>query len=558
MFEKIDELLGGNITIFPEYKSWDLSSRQLCDLELLMNGGFSPLKGFLNQDDYLSVCENLRLTTGELWPIPITLDVTENFANQVSIDEKIVLRDPENVPLAILHIESKWKPSKREEALLVFGTEDSTHPAVNYLFNHAGNWYLGGKILGIQLPTHYDYVGHRHTPNELRKIFNQKKWDKIVAFQTRNPMHRAHFELTLRAATSEKCHLLLHPVVGMTKPGDIDHHTRVRCYEKVLENYPPELSFLSLLPLAMRMGGPREALWHTLIRKNYGATHFIIGRDHAGPGKNAQNVSFYDPYAAQQLVMEYAEEIGMKIVPFNAVSYIENKATYLPADEIEAGDKVLDISGTDFRKMLHQSLEIPEWFSFPEIINTLKKRHPPKHAQGFTVFFTGLSGAGKSTIANALLVKLLEREDRQITLLDGDIVRKHLSSELTFSKEHRDLNILRIGYVASEITKHRGIAICAPIAPYNTTREQVRENIEQYGGFIEVYLSTPIETCEQRDRKGLYKKARQGIVKNFTGIDDPYEIPIDAEVVLDTSKVSVVEAIQIILLKIEKMGYILS
>ena len=386
--------------------------------------------------------------------------------------------------------------------------------------------------------------------------FTPESTDRIVAFQTRNPMHRAHFELTLRAAKSAKANLLLHPVVGMTKPGDIDHYTRVRCYEKIIEKYPQQTSYLSLLPLAMRMAGPREALWHALIRKNYGATHFIIGRDHAGPGNNSNNQPFYDPYGAQKLVEKYANEIGIEIINFNAVSYVENKAQYLPSDEVEVNDKVLDISGTEFRKRLRNDLDIPEWFSFPEVIQILKATHPPKYKQGFTVFFTGLSGAGKSTIANALLVKLLERGDKPVTLLDGDIVRKNLSSELGFSKEHRDLNILRIGYVASEITKHHGIAICAPIAPYENTRNQIRTNIEQYGGFIEVYISTDINVCEQRDRKGLYKKARLGILKGFTGIDDPYEIPTNPEVILDTSKLSVTQSVQQILLEIESQGYL--
>lgn len=540
----------------PKYKSWDLSSRQICDLELLMNGGFNPLVGFLNEEDYHSVCQTMRLKTGELWPIPITLDVPEAFAKNIEIDEKIVLRDPENVPLAILHVESKWKPNKIEEAKLVFGADDMTHPAVNYLYNTAGDWYIGGKVVGLQLPMHYDYVQHRFTPNQLKRTFSQKNWTNIVAFQTRNPMHRAHFELTLRAANLENATLLLHPVVGMTKPGDIDHYTRVRCYEKIIQKYPEQTALLSLLPLAMRMAGPREALWHALIRKNYGATHFIIGRDHAGPGNNSQGAPFYEPYAAQALVADYADEINIKILPFNAVSYVENKAAYLPAEEIEPGDKVLDISGTEFRKSLRQDLEIPEWFSFPDVIQILKITHPPKHKQGFTVFFTGLSGAGKSTIANALLVKLLEQDERTVTLLDGDVIRKNLSSELGFSKEHRDLNISRIGYVASEITKHRGVAICAAIAPYETVRDSVRSHIEPYGGFIEVYVSTSIDVCEQRDRKGLYKKARQGLMKGFTGIDDPYEIPAKADLVLDTSQLSVMESVQQILQTIEKMGYI--
>lgn len=542
----------------PAYKSWYLSLRQTCDLELLMNGGFSPLKGFLNQDDYMRVCSEMRLLTNELWPIPVTLDVSESFANTLEIGEKIVLRDLENVPLAVLHVESKWKPDKKEEALQVFGADDIHHPAVNYLYHKAQDWYVGGKISGLQLPAYYDYLQHRATPKELKAIFAKKGWNaNIIAFQTRNPMHRAHFELTLRASQLENANLLIHPVVGMTKPGDIDHYTRVRCYEKMMDKYPSETAHLSLLPLAMRMAGPREALWHALIRKNYGVTHFIVGRDHAGPGNSSQGKPFYDPYEAQALVSQHEAEIGIKMMPFNAVSYVENKAKYLLADEIEAGDKVLDISGTEFRKCLHQDLDVPEWFSFPEVIEVLKTTHPPKHKQGFTIFFTGLSGAGKSTIANALLTRLLEREQRTVTLLDGDVVRKSLSSELGFSREHRDLNILRMGYVASEITKHRGIAICAAIAPYEEIRRSVRADIESYGGFFEVYVSTSVEVCEQRDRKGLYKQARLGKIQNFTGVNDPYEMPVNAEIVLDTARFSVMESVQQIFDEIKKMGYIL-
>lgn len=542
----------------PAYKSWYLSLRQTCDLELLMNGGFSPLKGFLNQDDYTRVCSEMRLLTNELWPIPVTLDVSESFANTLEIGEKIVLRDLENVPLAVLHVESKWKPDKKEEALQVFGADDIRHPAVNYLYHKAQDWYVGGKISGLQLPAYYDYLQHRATPKELKAIFAKKGWNaNIIAFQTRNPMHRAHFELTLRASQLENANLLIHPVVGMTKPGDIDHYTRVRCYEKMMDKYPSKTAHLSLLPLAMRMAGPREALWHALIRKNYGVTHFIVGRDHAGPGNSSQGKPFYDPYEAQALVSRHEAEIGIKMMPFNAVSYVENKAKYLLADEIEAGDKVLDISGTEFRKCLHQDLDVPEWFSFPEVIEVLKTTHPPKHKQGFTIFFTGLSGAGKSTIANALLTRLLEREQRTVTLLDGDVVRKSLSSELGFSREHRDLNILRMGYVASEITKHRGIAICAAIAPYEEIRRSVRADIESYGGFFEVYVSTSVEVCEQRDRKGLYKQARLGKIQNFTGVNDPYEMPVNAEIVLDTARFSVMESVQQIFAEIKKMGYIL-
>ncbi|MGB5587381.1 MAG: adenylyl-sulfate kinase, partial [Gammaproteobacteria bacterium] len=350
--------------------------------------------------------------------------------------------------------------------------------------------------------------------------------------------------------------LLLHPVVGMTKPGDVDHFTRVRCYENLLHHYPEQTTSLSLLPLAMRMAGPREALWHALIRRNYGCTHFIVGRDHAGPGKNSKGEDFYGPYDAQELMNQYRDEIGIEMVPFKMVVYVEDRAQYVPVDETKEGETVLNISGTEFRRRLQEGLEIPPWFSYPDVIQELRKTHPPRHKQGLVVFFTGLSGSGKSTIANALMVKLMEQGGRRITLLDGDIVRKNLSSELGFSREHRDLNILRIGYVASEIANNGGIAICAPIAPYTATRRQVRDMAEAVGGMVEIHVSTPLEVCEERDRKGLYAKARAGIIKEFTGISDPYEEPENAEMVIDTREMSPDQAAHRIVVKLESMGYI--
>jgi sulfate adenylyltransferase len=536
--------------------SWDLTARQVCDLELLMNGGFSPLKGFMGQADYEGVVENMRLADGSLFPIPITLDVSEAFAEKVAPGQDVALRDQEGVILAILSISDKWVPNKANEAEKVFGADDLAHPAVNYLHNVAGKVYLGGPITGIQQPVHYDFKARRDTPNELRALFRKLGWRKVVAFQTRNPLHRAHQELTFRAAREAEANLLIHPVVGMTKPGDVDHFTRVRCYEAVLDKYPAQTTALSLLNLAMRMAGPREAVWHGIIRKNHGCTHMIVGRDHAGPGKNSQGKDFYDPYAAQELFAQHAKEIGIEMVDFKHMVYVQEKAQYYPANEIPEGSTVLDISGTELRRRLREGLDIPEWFSFPEVVNELRKTSPARSKQGFTVFFTGLSGSGKSTIANALMVKLMEMGGRPVTLLDGDVVRKHLSSELGFSKEHRDLNIKRIGYVASEITKNGGIAICAPIAPYTATRRAVREMIEAYGAFVETHVATSLEECERRDRKGLYKLAREGKIKEFTGISDPYEAPTQAELVVDTENVDVDHCAHQVLLKLEQMGLI--
>ncbi len=536
--------------------SWDLTARQICDLELLMSGGFHPLKGFMSEPDYNGVVENMRLADGSLWPMPITLDVSEAFAEKIRPGLDIALRDAEGVILAIMSVTDKWEPNKSAEAKGVFGTDDMAHPAVNYLHNTAGKIYLGGPITGLQPPVHYDFKARRDTPNELRAYFRKMGWQRVVGFQTRNPLHRAHQELTFRAAREAQANLLIHPTVGMTKPGDVDHFTRVRCYEAVLDKYPASTTHMSLLPLAMRMGGPREAVWHAMIRKNHGLTHFIVGRDHAGPGKNSQGKDFYGPYDAQELVRKHQAEIGIEMVDFKQMVYVQERAQYFPVDEVPESTTVLDISGTELRRRLREGLEIPDWFSFPEVVKQLRRTSPPRDKQGFTVFFTGLSGSGKSTIANALMVKLMEMGGRPVTLLDGDVVRKHLSSELGFSKEHRDINIKRIGYVASEITKNGGIALCAPIAPYTATRRAVREMIESFGAFIEVHVATSVEECERRDRKGLYKLAREGKIKEFTGISDPYDVPANPELALDTEHVDVDNCAHQVLLKLESMGLI--
>jgi len=539
-----------------EYASWDLTERQLCDIELLLNGAFSPLEGFLDKADYDSVVATMRLTSGVLWPIPITLDVSEEFARDIKSGDRLALRDLEGVILATLEVGDVWAPDLDAEAKGVYGTTDDKHPAVNYLKNIGNPVYVGGSLKGIEAPTHYDFKHLRDAPGEVRDRFEKLGWRKVVAFQTRNPMHRAHQELTLRAARDVEANLLIHPVVGMTKPGDVDHFTRVRCYEQLLNRYPEQTTMLSLLPLAMRMGGPREAMWHAIIRKNYGCTHLIVGRDHAGPGQDSNGEDFYGAYDAQELLREHADELDITMVPFQLMVYAENRAQYIPIDEKTDDDHVLNISGTELRRRLQEGLEIPEWFSFPDVVEELRCTHPPRHKQGFTVFFTGLSGSGKSTIANALMVKLMEMGGRPVSLLDGDIVRKNLSSELGFSKEHRDLNIRRIGYVASEITKNGGIAICAPIAPYTATRRAVRELIAPVGGFIEIHVSTSVEVCEQRDRKGLYALARAGKIKEFTGISDPYEAPENAEMVIDTVEITPDLAAHRILVKLEAMGFI--
>jgi len=540
-----------------DLKSWRLTDRQVCDLELLLNGGFSPLTGFMTEADYNSVLKDMRLEDGSLWPIPITLDVDEEFADSLKKNERIVLRDEEGVPLTVLTVESNWQPDKQREAELVYGADDSAHPAVKYLHDEASSHYLGGKIEGLQQPFHYDFLEHRYSPRELRNEFKRRGWSKIVAFQTRNPMHKAHAELAHRASKETGANLLIHPVTGMTKPGDVDHFTRVRVYRHIISRFPHSTAMMSLLPLAMRMGGPREALWHTIIRKNYGCTHFIVGRDHAGPGKNSQGEDFYGPYDAQQLVEKHEQELDITLVPFKMMTYAPRKDKYIALDELEENEEHWSISGTELRARLSDGRELPEWFTFPEVAKELRRTYPPKHEQGFTVFFTGLSGSGKSTLANALQTRLHEIGGRPITLLDGDVVRTNLSSELGFSKKDRDLNVQRIGYVASEISKNGGIALCAPIAPYDLVRKHVRRQIEGEGGaFILVHVATPLEVCERRDRKGLYAKARKGEIENFTGISDPYEEPHDAEIVVDTSEKTPDEVVQNILLFIESEGYV--
>ncbi len=539
-----------------DWPSWTLTPRQACDLELLLNGAFSPLSGFMGQADFDAVCKDMRLADGTLWPLPITLDVDPSIGEPLEAGNHLALRDPEGVMLAVLHVEDAWRPDRAAEAQSVYGSQDTKHPAVAQLLADPDRIYVGGRIEGVQQPSHYDFVTLRHTPAQMRAEFTRRGWRRVVAFQTRNPLHRAHVELTLRAAREAETNLLIHPVVGMTKPGDVDHYTRVRCYQAVLDRYPQHTTMLSLLPLAMRMGGPRETLLHAIIRKNYGCSHLIVGRDHAGPGQDSSGKPFYGPYDAQELVREHESELGITMVPFRLMVYVEERAAYMPQDEVPEGSRVLSLSGTELRERLTHGHELPEWFTYPEVATELRRTYPARHQQGFTVFFTGLSGAGKSTVANVLMVKLLETGGRPVTLLDGDIVRQNLSSELGFSKEHRDLNIQRIGFVASEITKNGGIAVCAPIAPYDKVRRQVRELVEKGGGFVLVHVATPIDVCEDRDRKGLYAKARAGIIKEFTGISDPYEVPSDADLELDTSDRTPEESAQRVILHLEREGYL--
>jgi len=533
--------------------SLTLSLKQQCDLEMILNGAFSPLLTFNNQKDYEEILLNNKLLNGEIWPIPIVLDVPNDFLKALDKNEHISLRNAEGFLLAILKVREFWSPNKKDEANSIFKTIDENHPGVDYLFNHTNSNYISGELIPIQSNKYFDFTHLRKSPQEVRDLFRSKRWQDVIAFQTRNPMHRAHFELTRLAMEQHNAKLLIHPVIGISKPGDIDHFTRVKCYQHIIKHYPENSVELSLINLAMRMAGPKEALWHAIIRKNYGCNYIIIGRDHAGPGVDAKGKPYYQPYDAQELISQYQEELEIKMVPFQEMVFAKNKRNYLPLDQIKEEDQIETLSGTQFKELLQQRTEIPNWYSFPEVVHELRRRYPKLHNQGLTVFFTGLSGAGKSTLANALVYKLMEMEDRPITLLDGDIVRQHLSSELGFSKEDRDIHVKRIGYVASEITKHGGVAICAPIAPYSNTRKTVRNMIDEVGSFVEIHVSTPLSVCEERDVKGLYKRARAGKILDFTGVSDPYEEPQNPEITIDTSDISVEESSAIIIDKLRSM-----
>jgi len=533
-----------------------LSERQLCDLELILSGGFSPLEGFMNEKDYNGVVKDLRLVDGNLFSMPICLDISKATIKSLGLRKgaRLTLRDPrDDRNLAILTVDDVYKPDKQKEATEVFGGDDE-HPAIKYLFTKTEEYYVGGKVDAINRLEHYDYVGLRYTPAELRTHFEKLGWSRVVAFQTRNPMHRAHRELTVRAARARQANVLIHPVVGLTKPGDIDHFTRVRVYQALMPRYPNGMAVLGLLPLAMRMGGPREAIWHAIIRKNHGATHFIVGRDHAGPGKNSSGKDFYGPYDAQHAVEKYRSELGIEVVEFQQMTYLPDTDEYKPKDEVASGVKTLDISGTELRKRLRTGATIPEWFSYPEVVKVLRESNPPRPQQGFTVFLSGFHNSGKDAIARALQVTLNQQGGRSVTLLLGETVRSELSSELGFSIEDRHKNIQRIAFVAAELTKAGSAVIAAPIAPFEDSRQQAKDTISQYGSFYLVHVATSLAYAEKTDKKGVYAKARNGEIKGFTGVDDPYEIPKTADLVVDVEKQSVRNIVHQIVLLLESEG----
>ncbi len=534
--------------------SVQISARALCDLELLATGAFSPLDRFMRKADYERVLTEMRLNDGTLFPIPVTLPLDESALPSWS--EQITLCDARNNTIAVMQIEEVYHWDPQREARLVLGTTDPRHPLISEMVRW-GKVYVSGELKVIDLPRYYDFVDLRLTPAQVRARLEEMGYDKVVAFQTRNPMHRIHEELTKRAAEEVGGSLLIHPVVGMTKPGDVDHYTRVRVYRALVEKYyDPKRTLLSLLPLAMRLAGPREALWHAIIRRNYGATHLIIGRDHAGPGIDSRGNPFYGPYEAQMMMEQYTEEIGVQPVEFKELVYLPDEDRYEEQDKVPEGKRVLTISGTQVREeYLAKGRLLPEWFTRRETAEILAQMYPPRHKQGFCVWFTGLSGSGKSTTAEILTSMLLER-GRQVTLLDGDVVRTHLTKGLGFSREDRDTNILRIGFVAGEIVRHGGVAITAAISPYRATRNEARKMVGE-DRFIEVFVDTPIEVCEQRDVKGLYARARRGQITGFTGVDDPYETPVNPEITLYTVGVSAEENARKIIAYLEERGFLL-
>ena len=533
--------------------SIQLTERQICDLELLAIGAFSPLDGFMNRADYQSVLDNLRLADGHIFPIPITLstDDLQNFKE----GQEIVLRDSKNEITALMEIEEIYEWNREELSQKVFGTNDSRHPLVAEM-NRWGKYNLAGKLCVLQLPKRFDFQSLRLTPRQTREKLTLMNSAEVVAFQTRNPLHRAHEALVKRALAQTGGVLLIHPVVGMTKAGDVDYYTRVRTYQALIEkHFPPEKVLLSLLPLAMRFAGPREAVWHALIRRNYGANHFIVGRDHASPGTDSNGKPFYSPTAAQELAQKYADELGVKILKYDEFVYLPDTDEYEEISKINSAQKTFAISGTQIREdYLKKGKPLPEWFTRKETAEILNESLQTRHTQGVCLWFTGLSGAGKSTTAQILEALLLEK-GRRVTLLDGDVVRTNLSKGLSFSPEDRDINIRRIGFVAAEIVKHGGVAICAAISPYRATRDDLR-NLIGDDHFIEIFVETPLEVCERRDVKGMYAQARKGIIKDFTGIDAPYEKPLNPEITLDTVNHSAMENARRILDYLKSKGFV--
>ncbi len=539
-----------------EWTSLTLSERQVNELELILNGGFSPLDGYMSEADYRSVLSDMCLADDTLFPMPVCLDVSLQFAESLQPGNHIALRDHEGLMLAVLEISEIWQADIQQEAQSVYGTTALAHPGVRLFMENRHSVCLSGKVRGLELPSHFDFEFARNTPLKLREHFQRMGWTDVVAFTTSEPMHRLQRQVTLDVARELQANILIHPLLGEDQPGDMNRFARVRGYREIVRKYPHQLGVLSLLPLSRRSAGPKEALWHAIINQNYGCSHLIVGPQHASP-KDVEEAGFYEPFAAQQLVSAYQDKLGITMMPTDEYVYAPSRKMFLPKQKIgQSGEEVLSLTRKQMRQRLLKGESLPEWFTYPDIERELAAAYPSREKIGFTLFFTGLSGSGKSTLARMIHSRLIEEGGRPVTLLDGDVVRLNLSSELGFSKEHRNLNIRRISFVANEITKNGGIAICAPIAPYTQMRRGARELIDQHGAFIEIHVSTPLKVCEARDRKGLYAKARQGIIPEFTGISDPYDEPEHPELRVDTSQGTPMEQAQKIMLYLIREGFL--
>ncbi len=538
--------------------SYHLNRRQLADLDLLLNRGFHPLAGYLGREDYAAVLESMRLARGDLWPIPICLDVPGDVAKGAMDAGGLALRDGEGFLLALLRVEDAWRPDKRAEALAVYGCEGAgEHPGVRVLWEDTGPWYLAGPVEGLYPPRHHDFSSLRSGPGQARRRLARRGWERVLAVHSDDPLFLPQVAMIQEAARAVDAGIFLQGVVELAQPGDRYHYAKVRCWQRILSYFPGERVELGLVTLARRPAGPRAALWLALIAANFGCTHYLVARDQADPfaGRPGRK-PFYPRGAALRLLEELSPETGVVPVEQEEMLYLEERGRFLPRRGLDPGvtGRVLD-RGEVLRR-LEFGEELPAWFCPPEVAAELAYAHPPRHRQGFTILLTGLPAAGKSTLAKALVAKLMERRERPVTLLDGDIVRRHLSSELGFSAEHRHLNVVRIGFVASEITKNGGVAVCAPIAPYRRSRRQVRRMISAQGGFVEVYVATPLEVCQERDPKGNYARARAGLITGYTGVDDPYEVPRNPELRLDTSRLGPEEAARVVMRYLADQGYL--
>ncbi len=553
-FRRAEELRSEALSL----TSLSLSPRQLCDLELLLNRGCYPLHGYMNEAEYRSVLQNMALLDGSIWPIPVCLDICGQFADKIREQQRIALTDQEGFLLAILTVNDIWRRHKKDEAVSIYGTDDaSQHPGVAQLYDRVKEYAIGGTLEGVSLPIHYDFRALRLSPSETVRTFSMHGWRRILGFHTEEYLHCAHREMVLNAAREVQAAIFLQPVADLSNPGDLNYYSQIRCYQSFATRFPKNMIELGITPFASRKAGPKEALWQAIIRRNFGCSHFMVAEDQADPfRRNGGRQLFYPKGAAQQLVADFAAQTGIEMVRQRPMGYNQEQRKYVFLDDPQQAGTIKKITSAELSRKLEYGEHVPEWFSWPEIVAELAASFPPRSRQGFTIFMTGLSGSGKSTIAKVLLIKFLEMNDRPVTLLDGDIVRRNLSSELCYTREHRNLNVTRIGFVASEITKNGGIAICAPIAPYAESRRENRELISSYGGYIEVHVATPLEVCEARDRKGLYAKAKAGIISGVTGIDDPYIAPENPELIIDTSSITPMEAVQEILLYLEEQGYI--